>query len=111
MSANFAVSGSAVLPAPVAEFVGGNFRPDCSARDLFPVCQRCQFLSSLRHMIEACQLQSPPVGRIFDCFLEEFQCSSLVPRLRHIAFQNFAFVIYSSPQVVAFAVNFHEQLI
>jgi hypothetical protein len=39
------------------------------------------------------------------CFLEEFQRSSLIPLLRDIGFQDFAFVVDSAPKIMALSPN------
>ena len=44
-------------------------------------------------------------------FLQEFQRSSLIPLLRDIGFQDFAFMIHRSPEVMSFASNLHEDLV
>jgi hypothetical protein len=45
------------------------------------------------------------------CFLQEFQRSSLIPLLRDIGFQDFAFVVDSAPKIVALSSNLDEDLI
>ena len=45
------------------------------------------------------------------CFLQEFQRSSLIPLLRDIGFQDFAFVVDSAPKIMALSSNFDEDLI
>ena len=44
-------------------------------------------------------------------FPYEFQCSFAISALTYITFQNFTFVIYSTPKVVPFTVDFHKDLI
>ena len=44
-------------------------------------------------------------------FPKEFQCRLLVARLRDVAFQNLAFVIDRTPEVVPLAVDLHKNLI
>lgn len=44
-------------------------------------------------------------------FLQEFQRSSLVPRLGDVRFNDFAFVVDSAPEVVALASNFDEDFV
>ena len=45
------------------------------------------------------------------CFLQEFQPSSLIPLLRDIAFQDFAFMVDSAPEVVTLVSDFDEDLV
>ena len=45
------------------------------------------------------------------CFLQEFQRSSLIPLLRDIGFQDFAFVVDSSPEIVPLAAYLHKDLV
>jgi hypothetical protein len=47
----------------------------------------------------------------FHCFLEEFQCCSLVTLLRDIGFQNFAFMIHSAPKIMPLAPDPHKDLV
>ncbi len=44
-------------------------------------------------------------------FLEEFQCCSFVSTLRDDGLKHFTFVIDGTPEVVAFAVHFHEYFV
>ena len=45
------------------------------------------------------------------CFLKEFHRSNLVPLLRDIGFQDFAFVVDSAPKIMAFSPELDEHLI
>lgn len=42
------------------------------------------------------------------CFPEEFQCYPFVAALGNEAFENLAFVIHGSPEIVLFAINLHK---
>jgi len=47
----------------------------------------------------------------FHCFVQEFQCSSLVASLGDIAFQYFAFVVDGAPEIMLDAIDFDEDFI
>ena len=47
----------------------------------------------------------------FHCFSEEFQCCFSISALRNVAFQHFAFVIHSRPEIVGFSVDFYEHFV
>jgi hypothetical protein len=51
------------------------------------------------------------ISKSLHCFLEKFQRSSLIPLLRDRGFQDFAFVVDSSPEIVPFAAYLHEDLV
>jgi len=48
---------------------------------------------------------------LLHCFLEKLQSSLLIPRLRHEALQDLAFVIDSAPEIASLAVDLHEHLV
>ena len=48
---------------------------------------------------------------LLHCFLEKFQRSLPVSRLRNETFPNLAFMIYGPPEVVPLAIDLHEDLV
>jgi hypothetical protein len=105
------VNGCEALPVPAFGMADVKSRRDPSPSGQSPASRRCRDPAGKRHKSGACQWRSLRQDQQFHGFPKEFQCCLLVARLRHKAFEDFAFVIDGAPSGVPLAVDLHEHLV